>query len=84
MPEYNATASTLVTRSESVPELGSLYGATTGTRGTVVSTYFMRGLNASNNFVYWHVEEEPDLQATYAPEPIPDLSTITIAGEWIG
>jgi hypothetical protein len=44
--------------------------------------YLMRGLNAVGNYVHWKVVGSPDLQAIYAPEIIPNLSTITIAGEW--
>jgi hypothetical protein len=44
--------------------------------------YLMRGVNAGGDFVHWGVEREPDLLAVYAPEPIPDLSTVTIAAKW--
>jgi hypothetical protein len=50
--------------------------------GCIVLQYLMRGINISNNYVHWKVAGEPDLTATYAPETIPDLSTVTIAAKW--
>jgi len=51
--------------------------------GTAIISYLMRGINGGGNYVYWQVAENPDLTAIYAPEPIPDLSTVTIAAQWI-
>lgn len=47
-----------------------------------ITYYLMRGINAGNNYVHWRVTKSPDLTATYAPEAIPDLSTVTIAAQW--
>jgi hypothetical protein len=54
-----------------------------GSAGSRVTyNYLMRGLNAGGGYVHWKVLGSPDLLAIQAPETIPDLSTVAIAGEW--
>jgi hypothetical protein len=48
-----------------------------------VKNYLMRGVNISSNYVHWTVQGEPDVTGAFAPETIPDPTTITIAGRWI-
>lgn len=50
--------------------------------GTAAMNYLMRGINIGGNYIHWLVTGQPDLQALQAPETIPDLSTVTIAGQW--
>jgi len=79
----NAVTSDLVYREENVPQLGPIYDAVVGTSNSRFITYLMRGLNAGNNYIHWQVTGSPDVQATRAPETIPDLSTVTIVSKWI-
>lgn len=74
MPEYNATTSTLVTDSENVESLGSLYEGSFSPLGETPPPtvyYRMRGIDTTcppaqqPAYVYWTVENDPDFTAAH-------------------